>query len=155
MSQNEDEVKQTRKPEDNAFQQQRLKAWQPLLTPKWVIGTFLLIALIFIPIGIIILNVSNSIVEYELRYDNLDEGLQTIDFNIDQDMEAPIYVYYKLTNYYQNHRRYVKSRSDDQLRGIELTTADDLDSCSPLISQTIDDKQKLIYPCGLIANSFF
>jgi len=32
-------------------------------------------------------------------------------------MKPPIYVYYELSNYYQNHRRYVKSRSSLQLRG--------------------------------------
>lgn len=37
---------------DTAFKQQRLKAWQPILTPKTVIPTFLIIGAIFIPIGI-------------------------------------------------------------------------------------------------------
>lgn len=32
-------------------------------------------------------------------------------------MSAPIYIYYELDNYYQNHRRYVKSRSSLQLLG--------------------------------------
>ena len=33
-----------------------------------------------------------------------------VDFSaaITKDMKAPIYVYYHLTNFYQNHRRYVK-----------------------------------------------
>merc|ERR1711871_1076910 len=34
-------------------------------------------------------------------------------------MTKPVYVYYELVNFYQNHRRYVKSRSDDQLRGVD------------------------------------
>ena len=55
---------------DSDFQQQRLKAWQPLLTPKWVIGTFLLIGAIFIPIGIVIVVYSNRVTELEVRYDN-------------------------------------------------------------------------------------
>lgn len=38
-------------------------------------------------------------------------------FTIDQDMEAPVYVYYGLGKFYQNHRSYVKSRSFDQLKG--------------------------------------
>jgi hypothetical protein len=37
---------------DTAFKQQRLKAWQPILTPKTVIPTYFVIGLIFIPIGI-------------------------------------------------------------------------------------------------------
>ena len=39
---------------DTPFKQQKLKAWQPILTPNWVIGTFALVGLIFIPIGIIL-----------------------------------------------------------------------------------------------------
>ena len=52
--------------------------------------------------------------------------LLTID--IPKDMDAPIYVYYKLDNFYQNHRRYVKSRSDIQLRGKSGST----ETCEPL-----------------------
>ena len=32
-------------------------------------------------------------------------------------MEGPVYVYYELRKFYQNHRSYVKSRSYDQLMG--------------------------------------
>lgn len=35
-------------------------------------------------------------------------------------ISPPVYVYYELTNYFQNHRRYVKSRNDDQLRWEQL-----------------------------------
>jgi len=59
-------------------------------------------------------------------------------------------VYYKLTNFYQNHRRYVKSRSDAQLSGDDIgSTA----SCDPLADHPTSGKA--LYPCGLIANSFF
>ena len=44
----------------------------------------------------------------------------TVTFTPDRDMEPPIYVYYELHNFYQNHRRYVKSRSDKQLMGENL-----------------------------------
>jgi hypothetical protein len=32
-------------------------------------------------------------------------------------MEAPIYLYYGFTNYFQNHRRYLKYFSVDQMNG--------------------------------------
>lgn len=38
-------------------------------------------------------------------------------------MKPPIYVYYELDNYFQNHRRYVKSRSSLQLLGEVRTLA--------------------------------
>lgn len=39
----------------------------------------------------------------------------TIEF--ERHVEGPVYVYYELTKYYQNHMRYVNSRSADQLMG--------------------------------------
>ena len=57
-----------------------------------------------------------------------------------------------VTNYYQNHRRYVKSINTDQLMGksVSYSTIDGGD-CKP--ADTTDGK--IIYPCGLIANSLF
>ena len=36
-------------------------------------------------------------------------------------MKGPIYLYYRLHNFYANHRRYVKSFSEDQLNGKPAT----------------------------------
>ena len=180
----------SRKPEDTPFKQQKLKAWQPILTPNWVIGTFAFVGLIFIPIGIVLHIESSNVVEYSVQYDGKDysapssisgncfletedEGNQfnvdtngcIITFDIEEDMVAPIYVYYQLDNFYQNHRRYVQSRSDAQLRGEANANVDD---CVPM--QTIKDATKFdstngvavetpaeynLNPCGLIANSMF
>lgn len=49
---------------DTPFKQQKLKAWQPILTPNWVIGTFAVVGLIFIPIGIILLIESQNVSEH-------------------------------------------------------------------------------------------
>ena len=46
---------------DTPFKQQRLKAWQPILTPNWVIGTFAVVGLLFIPIGIVLHIESNNV----------------------------------------------------------------------------------------------
>ena len=46
---------------DTAFKQQRLKAWQPILTPKPVILSFLIIGIVFIPIGAGIVYSSNKV----------------------------------------------------------------------------------------------
>jgi hypothetical protein len=46
---------------DTPFKQQKLKAWQPILTPNWVIGTFAVVGLIFIPIGIILHTASEDV----------------------------------------------------------------------------------------------
>jgi LEM3 (ligand-effect modulator 3) family / CDC50 family len=31
-----------------------------------------------------------------------------VTINVKKDMDGPVYLYYRLTNFYQNHRRYVK-----------------------------------------------
>lgn len=79
----------------------------------------------------------------------------TIEFEIPNNLPPPVFFYYRLTNFYQNHRRYVKSVEERQLQG-EAVSLSDLrgsDSCSPLISD--GDTGKPLYPCGLIANSLF
>jgi hypothetical protein len=59
-------------------------------------------------------------------------------------------MYYGLTNFYQNHRRYVKSRDDNQLLG-HLSPEPSSD-CAPF---DVNDKKEPIAPCGAIANSLF
>lgn len=41
----------SRRPADVALLQQRMKSWQPLLDPKWVIASYFLIGIVFIPVG--------------------------------------------------------------------------------------------------------
>ena len=50
------------------------------------------------------------------------------------EMKAPVYFYYKLENFYQNHRRYVKSRNDDQLAGKVLTKFSQFSISDPIPS---------------------
>ena len=73
-------------------------------------------------------------------------------FDVPAEMDPPVLLYYKLTNFYQNHRRYVKSLDQNQLRG-DHVTADKLKGgdCKPLGAIN----NKAVYPCGLIANSVF
>lgn len=103
---------------------------------------------------------SNKVVEQEVQYNQIqvaptcnithkiEDCYIDVDIEIEKDMDAPIFFYYKLSNFYQNHRRYVKSRDDVQLSG-EIVS--DLSACEPL-SEWGD---KNLYPCGLIANSLF
>ena len=135
---------------DSAFKQQRLPAWQPLLTPKWVIGTFFVIGIVFLPIGIAIVLYSQEVgatspvvamvcagccselfvlpflfsrsgitcpalgsvicqvVQVTKRYDDICAGQTVCNVNvtIPSKMTSPVYVYYQLTNFYQNHRRF-------------------------------------------------
>ena len=77
----------------------------------------------------------------------------TLQFNIPNDIGPHVYLYYKLTNFYQNHRRYVKSLDTDQLKGQAKSNGTiDGGACDPL---ELDPSGKAYYPCGLIANSIF
>jgi hypothetical protein len=166
--------KKSKKPKDRAFTQQRLPAWQPILSPPWVIASFLVIFVIFMPIGIAIFFASQSVIEVELQYDNLctmtinNQTAPVCDIvktpiNVPAQMNPPVYMYYKLTNFYQNHRRYAASRSDAQLGGTpNLTPSDLAGSCAPIIyygadqSQTANLPANFSYvPCGLVAWSMF
>lgn len=66
-----------KKPENTAFKQQRLPAWQPILTAGTVLPAFFIIGLIFIPIGIGLYVTSNNIKEFEVPLIFLCEGFCT------------------------------------------------------------------------------
>lgn len=77
-----------------------------------------------------------------------------IQFNNPDTLNPPVLLYYQLTNFYQNHRRYVKSFDQDQLKGQARShQAIEGSDCDPL--QIDPHSQKPYYPCGLIANSRF
>ena len=46
---------------DTAFKQQRLPAWQPVMTAKSVIPTFFVIGVIFVPLGAVLFDTSNKV----------------------------------------------------------------------------------------------
>lgn len=75
-------------------------------------------------------------------------------FYIPDTIGPPVLLYYVMTRFYQNHRRYVKSFDQDQLAGQfrdnkSISNSD----CDPL---TVDPAtNKSYYPCGVIANSVF
>lgn len=75
-----------------------------------------------------------------------------IQFDVPYDIDPTVLLYYKLTKFYQNHRRYVKSLNLNQLKGQAVSFGSVKGGdCKPL--DVIGDK--IIYPCGLIANSLF
>ncbi|XP_061479136.1 cell cycle control protein 50A [Rhineura floridana] len=157
----------SRKPDNTAFKQQRLPAWQPILTAGTVLPAFFVIGLIFIPIGIGIFVTSNNIREYEIDYTGAEPGSPcnnclnvswnstpchcTINFTLDQPFESNVFMYYGLSNFYQNHRRYVKSRDDSQLNGDNISLFNPSKECEPYRTS----EEKPIAPCGAIANSMF
>ncbi|KAJ2710085.1 alkylphosphocholine resistance protein lem3 [Coemansia spiralis] len=182
----------SKRPSNTAFKQQRLRAWQPLLTPKSVLPMFFVIGVIFAPIGGWLLwasqrvnevridytdcdklggtlqNLGSNLFEYHMHgvdsasiarpqesYDS-DSRTCTISFVIPKDLDPGVFLYYRLTNFYQNHRRYTRSFDVDQLKG-KARSVKELDGgdCSPLDVHKDGSTKKPYYPCGLIANSVF
>ena len=148
----------------SAFFSQTIPAWTPILTPFWIYAIMLTTGVVFLAIGIALKVTNDAVVELRVQYDGNGRDVAcsapqaggdptscTISFTAPSDMKAPVFVYYQLTNFYQNHRRYVQSRSAEQLAG-SLLGASSLSLCSPLITAA---NGKVLHPCGLIANSFF
>lgn len=126
----------------------------------------MLIGITFIPIGIGLLLSSNEVKETTIDYtfcvndanetcaskiseSNANNPCKCIlDFELQSSYARDVFIYYGLTNFYQNHRRYVKSRDDKQLLGIKDALSSD---CEPFK----EFNGKPIAPCGAIANSLF
>lgn len=103
-----------------------LPAWLPVPTLTKTTVLFFSMSIIFLAIGIPMALLSNQIVEVRIRYDNVCtiNTNCTLNFSIPTTMQSPVFLYYELTNYYQNHRLYTSSVSAEQLAGSQLTVFD-------------------------------
>ncbi|KAL0486778.1 cell cycle control protein 50A [Acrasis kona] len=149
--------------------EQNLWGFQPIYDPVYMIALFYSMFLILLPIGIgmYFTSLRSFIVVAEQRYD--DKCRQTPNNNtapycnttftitVPFDMNPPIYMYYKLYNFHQNHRLYTKSRYDRQLTGDATITVSDLSDCGNRLYY--DDKlttiDQVYMPCGVVAWSMF
>lgn len=205
---------------DGPFRQQRLPAWQPVLTPRTVLPAFFIFGILFLPIGgllywnsgkvgmnaafivvmylYIMIKVDELMINYShcgqystpvylapslydfqfskdlnisemqppaYHYENTTEfqgqNLQNpnnltvqrciLDFTVPTTMSGPIYMYYRLTNFYQNHRLYIKNFDQNQLLGERVGQSTLNENCGPLAYMN----NSVIYPCGIVANSMF
>lgn len=147
------------------FRQQELWAWKPVWSPRVIIVMYLIVSVVFIPLGIVILvQSSNLFATSLLRYDangcavpnqttvDAAPNVCTIRVDINQNVTANSFLYYGVTNFYQNARTYVSSRSDPQLRN---DSNPDTSTCSPLEFPPGNDTSTALNPCGLTANSQF
>lgn len=154
------------RPDNTAFTQQRLPAWQPILSAGIVIPLFVLVGLAFIGIGVALFITSENLQVLELDYTGVEQNSPcftcsdssrknckcTLSFSLDKLIEGPVFFYYGLTNYFQNQRVYGVSKDDYQLSGdmSKFTTPES--SCKPY---QYDGNNKPIVPCGALANSMF
>ncbi|EDQ91228.1 uncharacterized protein MONBRDRAFT_23428 [Monosiga brevicollis MX1] len=156
-----DDDKYPNRPRNTKFKQQKLPAWKPVLTPKTVLPNVLIIGIIFIAVGAALLAGSNSVKEQVWDY---TECVSTTDLNGSEYLRCTCtvnveltegfgtdetFIYYGLEEFYQNHRAYVRSRWDAQLRSVTAQGASD---CDPLNTAP---NGNYYAPCGLVANSLF
>lgn len=159
-----------------AFRQQQLPAWRPLLSGNFLITWSLLLGILGVPLGWFLLNTSNQIVEISVDYtDCVSTGEPTltcaemirrnfshvcscrITFELSHSLMKPTFLYYALSNYYQNHRRYSRSRDDYQLAGYVSSEKSLIANCWPY-HKRFDNRTGMwmtVAPCGAIANSLF
>lgn len=136
-----------------------------------VIACFLVAAVLMLAISIymfaVMATVSKTIVNYYTPSGSTCTGNTScsISFTLPSGMNAPVYVLYRLDDFYQNHRRYVQSKSNPQLLGHTITAADAA-ICSPYMTNAqmqksvswggvALDPNAIASPCGAIAYTFY
>jgi hypothetical protein len=125
-----------------------LPAWRPVPSFGSTMIIFGIFGVLFLSLGITLYVMSEKVQGALLRYDdqcptplyitpdNSDPNPTPckLSLELSSEIKAPIYIYYQLDNFYQNHRRYVKSRSNEQLLGNMLTAEELQDDCNPIIT---------------------
>ena len=157
---------------NSKFKQQKLPGWRPVPSMVRTIIIYFGLGIVFVGLGVLILLFSNEIVEYPKQYCETileNNKCPDITFEVKKTMKQNIMVYYELDGFYQNHRRYMKSRSDKQLQGKEIIRKEAEEACFPVITNgdmgkdnqiaidanTVLNKDDVAIPCGLMAKSFF
>ena len=92
-------------------------AWRPVPTLMKSFITFLIFGCVFIIIGILLIYYSSKIYMKEIDYGNGDENDPCniinseceVEFELEHTITEPVMFYYKLENFYQNHRHYIES----------------------------------------------
>ena len=149
------------------FKNLLLWSYRPKPSILYSIILYFIFAVVMIPLGFVILFKSNEIWEFKERYDNIEECQEkktcSIKFSIEEKIKAPIYIYYGIKGFYQNHRRYVESIINDQMEGKEnadtencdnLKTNKEMGKTTAINGETLDENETAI-PCGIAAKLFF
>lgn len=167
------------RPSNARWRQQGLPAWQPIFRPLNIIATFLALGLLLTTLGVLMLLSSLQTQELSIDYTDciskafapkscaqvLESSLNapalpkcecTVPVHIPVDMSTPVYLYYSLDGFYQNHRRYVSSVDTNQLAGsVSVSRSKLKENCFPFAMKDGDDEGSIYAPCGAVANSFF
>ena len=165
------------RPKNTNFRQQNISARYPVFVARGASPIFCCVGVVLMSFSVFLRSHGLGIKDFSLDYtdcytdagDNCADVLKRpasannsggylscrcdVKFEIKEDFYGDVYVYYGLTNFYQNHRAYVRSRDDRQLAGFAVPT-NELDSdCSPY--RLGGNGSTATCPCGSVANSVF
>jgi len=91
------------------FTQNNIKSYKLQFNPVSHFVIFALIGISTVFLGIFYICASYSINSLEIHYYGESQNLQVI-FNIPNKITAPVYVFYSISNFHQNHKRFANSR---------------------------------------------
>lgn len=164
-------------PPHSAWRQQRLPHYKYVPVPKSFITAVVVVALFCFVVGGVFLKLGSTVQSYSVDYTDCvsKNGRTTADGNkapckdltnqpdvpcickvqihVEKDMQYPVSLSYGMHNYYQNHRRYIRSRYDVQYRmGRYLFTPQ---KSTTTCGEIAERDGKVIAPCGATARTLF
>lgn len=169
------EEKELIKKRGNFLLRQELADLTPLESVKCIIIYNFITMTVFLLLGVLFLTNYDEKNYIEINYTNCTKIFEEseeceINFDVQKKIKGPVYIYYKLMNFYNNHIEYVKSKNFDQLRGEIISESRANKTCedfsinkqlkdyqgvnSSLNGRILDD-YKVLDPCGKIARSLF
>ena len=152
---------------NSRFKQQNLPAWRPVPTILTIVIVFAFFGIFMIILGIVLLVYSSKIKTAEVDYTDCNINLYcNKKITIEDDIDAPVFIYYQLDGFYQNARRYIRSKEIDQLTGDDIKKHDNCEPAEknkdmgfPVNKTALDgsdlDDNSFAVPCGLMAKTFF
>merc|ERR1719253_572022 len=108
--------------------------YQAPLSGKGLVGISVAVGILFFAFGLACVVVSGQVVEIQQDYSDAALGqYHELELDVEREMKPPVYFYFQLDGFFQNHRRYMRSKSEGQLNGKELFFLGDkgLDKCAP------------------------
>jgi len=145
-----------------------LKQWSSNYQDVKTIIIFLLLAIFFTVVGIILTIYTTEVKETSYKYSvdpqcTPNVSVCTFSFYLEETYESPVYFWFQLRYVYQNHHQYVISSDIDDM---SATDEGDPDRCYPIFTNRDANKSISVLgtpldpdapalPCGIAANTLF